>query len=145
MSAVNYGIGDNPAYHGETSSGFMELVQNNVTSVTDAISALSKRVSDQQTALSDHETALNAGAGQLQTLYQSLIDNNGIDSIDFDIEGRAIVDQHANDLRDQAIANLQAQMDDYQAQMDDYRATLEVVSSLTSALSEVMQYQHDVL
>ena len=45
----------------------------------------------------------------------------------------------------QAIANLQAQMEAYQAQMDDYRATLEVVSSLTSTLSEVMQYQHDVL
>jgi hypothetical protein len=74
MSAVNYSIGDNPPYHGETSSGFMESVQNNVTSVTDAIPALSKRVSDQQTALSDQGTALNASAGQLQTLYQSLID-----------------------------------------------------------------------
>ncbi len=55
------------------------------------------------------EAALNAtDAGQLQALYQSVIDRYQIDSIDFDIEGGAIRDYDSIALRNDAIAGLQA-------------------------------------
>jgi len=47
-------------------------------------------------------------AAQLQAQYQSVIDRYGISSIDFDIEGAAVQDQHSITLRDQALAGLQA-------------------------------------
>jgi aryl-phospho-beta-D-glucosidase BglC (GH1 family)/cellulase/cellobiase CelA1 len=55
------------------------------------------------------EAALNAtSVAHLQAQYQSVIDRYAITSIDFDIEGGAIRDHQANDLRAEAIAGLQA-------------------------------------
>src|SRR5262249_29653985 len=55
------------------------------------------------------EAALNAtSVSQLQAQYQSVIDRYHIDSIDFDIEGGAIQNGHANELRADAIAGLQS-------------------------------------
>jgi chitinase len=55
------------------------------------------------------EAALQAtSAAQLQSQYQSVISRYGITSIDFDIEGAAVLDQHSISLRDQAIVGLQA-------------------------------------
>ncbi|MBY0324701.1 MAG: cellulase family glycosylhydrolase [Reyranella sp.] len=54
------------------------------------------------------EAALAAtSASQLQAQYQSVIDRYHIDSIDFDIEGAAVANQHSLVLRDQAIVGLQ--------------------------------------
>ncbi|CAN5853373.1 hypothetical protein BH11PSE3_BH11PSE3_22930 [soil metagenome] len=55
------------------------------------------------------EAALAASsAAQLQAQYQSVIDRYHVTSIDFDIEGAAVADQHSLGLRDQAIVGLQA-------------------------------------
>jgi chitinase len=55
------------------------------------------------------EAALTApNAATLQAEYQSVIDRYHIDSIDFDIEGAAVADQHSIALRDQALVGLQA-------------------------------------
>ncbi|MBL6617811.1 MAG: sugar hydrolase [Reyranella sp.] len=55
------------------------------------------------------EAALAAtSANQLQAQYQSVIDRYHVDSIDFDIEGAAVADQHSLSLRDQALVGLQA-------------------------------------
>jgi len=44
----------------------------------------------------------------LQAEYQSVIDRYHVHSLDFDIEGAAVQDQHAITLRDQALAGLKA-------------------------------------
>jgi chitinase len=55
------------------------------------------------------EAALTApNAATLQAEYQSVIDRYHVDSIDFDIEGAAVEDQHSITLRDQALVGLQA-------------------------------------
>ncbi len=55
------------------------------------------------------EAALTASsAAVLQAEYQSVIDRYHVDSIDFDIEGAAVADQHSITLRDQALVGLQA-------------------------------------
>ena len=54
------------------------------------------------------EAALTAtSAASLQAEYQSVINRYHIDSIDFDIEGAAVLDQRSIDLRNQAIVGLQ--------------------------------------
>ena len=61
------------------------------------------------------EAALTApNASVLQAHYQSVIDRYHITSIDFDIEGAAVQDQHSITMRDQAIAGLQAANPDLQ-------------------------------
>ncbi|MBV8745732.1 MAG: fibronectin type III domain-containing protein [Xanthobacteraceae bacterium] len=50
-------------------------------------------------------TATNANA--LQAEYQSVIDRYHVNSLDFDIEGAAVQDQHSITLRDQALAGLE--------------------------------------
>ena len=55
------------------------------------------------------EAALTApNATVLQAEYQSVIDRYHITSIDFDIEGAAVMEQHSITMRDQAIVGLQA-------------------------------------
>jgi chitinase len=55
------------------------------------------------------EAALTApSATALQVEYQSVIDRYHIDSVDFDIEGAAELDQHSLGLRNQAIVGLEA-------------------------------------
>jgi RecJ-like exonuclease len=54
------------------------------------------------------EAALTAtSASALQAEYQSVIDRYHVNSIDFDIEGAAVQDQHSITLRDQALAGLE--------------------------------------
>ena len=61
------------------------------------------------------EAALAApNATILQAEYQSVIDRYHITSIDFDIEGAAVEDQHSITMRDHAIAGLQAANPDLQ-------------------------------
>ncbi|MDI1287876.1 MAG: Calx-beta domain-containing protein [Reyranella sp.] len=61
------------------------------------------------------EAALAApNASVLQAEYQSVIDRYHITSIDLDIEGAAVEDQHSITMRDQAIAGLQAANPDLQ-------------------------------
>ena len=47
-------------------------------------------------------------AQALQAEYQSVIDRYGVTSLDFDIEGAEVADQHAITLRDQALVGLKA-------------------------------------
>jgi chitodextrinase len=55
------------------------------------------------------EPALTAtSAASLQAQYQSVIDRYHVDSLDFDIEGAAVQDQHSIALRDQALVGLKA-------------------------------------
>jgi hypothetical protein len=55
------------------------------------------------------EAALTAtGAASLQAEYQSVIDRYHVHSLDFDIEGAAVQDQHSITLRDQALVGLKA-------------------------------------
>jgi chitodextrinase len=55
------------------------------------------------------EPALTAtSAASLQAEYQSVIDRYHVDSLDFDIEGMAVQDQHSITLRDQALVGLKA-------------------------------------
>jgi chitodextrinase len=55
------------------------------------------------------EPALTAtSAASLQAQYQSVIDRYHVDSLDFDIEGMAVQDQHSITLRDQALVGLKA-------------------------------------
>jgi hypothetical protein len=55
------------------------------------------------------EAALSAtSAASLQGEYQSVIDRYHIHSLDFDIEGIAVQDQHSITLRDQALVDLKA-------------------------------------
>jgi chitodextrinase len=55
------------------------------------------------------EPALTAtSAASLQAEYQSVIDRYHVDSLDFDIEGMAVQDQHSIALRDQALVGLKA-------------------------------------
>jgi hypothetical protein len=55
------------------------------------------------------EAALTAsGAASLQAEYQSVIDRYHVHSLDFDIEGLAVADQHSITLRDQALVGLKA-------------------------------------
>jgi hypothetical protein len=120
MSTVNDNKVENLAHSGEVSSGF------------NAVSAISDLVSD-------YNTALDASTSQLQALHQSLIDLHGSDSIDFGSERGAIPDQNFIDLRDQLLAK-QAEMVEFQALFQDY---MEVASSLTSTLVEVIEHQTD--
>jgi chitodextrinase len=54
------------------------------------------------------EPALTAtSANALQAEYQSVIDRYHVNSLDFDIEGAAVQDQHSITLRDQALAGLE--------------------------------------
>ncbi len=55
------------------------------------------------------EAALTAtSAAVLQAEYQSVIDRYQVDSIDFDIEGAAVLDSHSITLRNQALVGLEA-------------------------------------
>jgi hypothetical protein len=55
------------------------------------------------------EPALTAtSAASLQVEYQSVIDRYHVHSLDFDIEGMAVQDQHSITLRDQALVGLKA-------------------------------------
>jgi hypothetical protein len=55
------------------------------------------------------EAALTAtSAASLQAEYQSVIDRYHVGSLDFDIEGLAVGDQHSITLRDQALVDLKA-------------------------------------
>jgi hypothetical protein len=55
------------------------------------------------------EAALTAtSAASLQAEYQSVIDRYHVHSLDFDIEGMAVQDQHSITLRDQALVGLKA-------------------------------------
>jgi chitodextrinase len=55
------------------------------------------------------EAALTAtSAASLQAEYQSVIDRYHIHSLDFDVEGAAVQDQHSITLRDQALVGLKA-------------------------------------
>jgi chitodextrinase len=55
------------------------------------------------------EPALTAtSAASLQAEYQSVIDRYHVDSLDFDIEGAAVQNQHSIMLRDQALVGLKA-------------------------------------
>ncbi|MDP1749345.1 MAG: Calx-beta domain-containing protein, partial [Reyranella sp.] len=55
------------------------------------------------------EAALTAtSAAVLQAEYQSVIDRYQVDSIDFDIEGAAVLDTHSITLRNQALVGLEA-------------------------------------
>jgi hypothetical protein len=55
------------------------------------------------------EAALTAtSAASLQAEYQSVIDRYHVHSLDFDIEGLAVADQHSITLRDQALVGLKA-------------------------------------
>ena len=55
------------------------------------------------------EAALTAtSAASLQAEYQSVIDRYHVHSLDFDIEGLAVGDQHSITLRDQALVGLKA-------------------------------------
>jgi hypothetical protein len=55
------------------------------------------------------EAALTAtSAASLQAEYQSVIDRYHVHSLDFDIEGAAVQDQHSITLRDQALVGLKA-------------------------------------
>jgi hypothetical protein len=55
------------------------------------------------------EAALTAtSAASLQAEYQSVIDRYHVHSLDFDIEGIAVQDQHSITLRDQALVGLKA-------------------------------------
>src|SRR5262249_59847623 len=47
-------------------------------------------------------------AASLQAEYQSVIDRYHVHSLDFDIEGAAVQDQHSITLRDQALVGLKA-------------------------------------
>jgi hypothetical protein len=74
-----------------------------------AIQAMGGNITISFGGAAGQEAALTApNAATLQAEYQSVIDRYQVNSIDFDIEGAAELDQHSLHLRDQAVAGLQA-------------------------------------
>ena len=74
-----------------------------------AIQAMGGNITISFGGAAGQEAALTASsAATLQAEYQSVIDRYQVNSIDFDIEGAAELDQHSLHLRDQAIVGLQA-------------------------------------
>ena len=75
----------------------------------EAIQAMGGNITISFGGAAGQEAALTApSAATLQAEYQSVIDRYQVNSIDFDIEGTAELDQHSLHLRDQAIVGLQA-------------------------------------
>ena len=80
-----------------------------ILSQVQAIQAAGGQITISFGGAAGREAAFTApSALALQAEYQSVIDRYGITSIDFDIEGAALLDQHSLALRDQAIVGLQA-------------------------------------
>jgi chitodextrinase len=80
-----------------------------ILSQVQAIQAAGGHVTISFGGAAGQEAALTAtSAASLQAEYQSVIDRYHVNSLDFDIEGAAVQDQHSITLRDQALAGLQA-------------------------------------
>jgi chitodextrinase len=80
-----------------------------ILSQVQAIQAAGGHVTISFGGAAGQEAALTAtGAADLQAEYQSVIDRYHVDSLDFDIEGAAVADQHSITLRDQALVGLKA-------------------------------------
>jgi hypothetical protein len=80
-----------------------------ILSQVQAIQAAGGDVSISFGGAAGQEAALTAtSATSLQAEYQSVIDRYHVHSLDFDIEGAAVQDQHSITLRDQALAGLEA-------------------------------------
>jgi hypothetical protein len=88
-----------------------DMLSNGTTiqSQVKAIQAAGGHVTVSFGGANGQEAAFTApSAAALQAEYQSVIDRYHIDSIDFDIEGVAVADQHSITLRDQALVGLEA-------------------------------------
>jgi chitinase len=80
-----------------------------ILSQVQAIQAAGGHVTISFGGAAGQEAALTASsAASLQAEYQSVIDRYHVTSLDFDIEGAAVQDQHSITLRDQALTGLQA-------------------------------------
>jgi chitodextrinase len=80
-----------------------------ILSQVQAIQAAGGHVTISFGGAAGEEAALTAtSAASLQADYQSVIDRYHVTSLDFDIEGAAVADQHSITLRDQALAGLKA-------------------------------------
>lgn len=80
-----------------------------ILSQVQAIQAAGGHVTISFGGAAGQEAALTASnAASLQAEYQSVIDRYHVNSLDFDIEGAAVQDQHSIAMRDQALAALQA-------------------------------------
>lgn len=80
-----------------------------ILSQVQAIQAAGGHVTISFGGAAGQEAALTAtSAASLQAEYQSVIDRYHVDSLDFDIEGLAVADQHSITVRDQALAGLKA-------------------------------------
>ncbi len=80
-----------------------------ILSQVQAIQAAGGHVTISFGGAAGQEAALTAtSAASLQAEYQSVIDRYHVSSLDFDIEGAAVADQHSITLRDQALAGLKA-------------------------------------
>ena len=106
MLSSNHGIGwqGTGAITDDTLANGTTILQQ-----VEAIQALGGHITISFGGAAGQEAALTApNASTLQAEYQSVIDRYHIDSIDFDIEGAAVADQHSITLRDQALVGLQA-------------------------------------
>jgi chitodextrinase len=80
-----------------------------ILSQVEAIQAAGGHVTISFGGAAGQEAALTASsAASLQAEYQSVIDRYHVTSLDFDIEGAAVEDQHSITLRDQALVALKA-------------------------------------
>ncbi len=80
-----------------------------ILSQVQAIQAAGGHVTISFGGAAGQEAALTAtSAASLQAEYQTVIDRYHINSLDFDIEGAAVQDQHSITLRDQALVGLEA-------------------------------------
>jgi chitodextrinase len=80
-----------------------------ILSQVQAIQAAGGHVTISFGGAAGQEAALTAiSATSLQAEYQSVIDRYHVHSLDFDIEGAAVQDQHSITVRDQALAGLEA-------------------------------------
>jgi chitinase len=80
-----------------------------ILSQVQAIQAAGGHVTISFGGAAGQEAALTAtGVADLQAEYQSVIDRYHVNSLDFDIEGAAVADQHSITLRDQALVGLKA-------------------------------------
>ncbi len=80
-----------------------------ILSQVQAIQAAGGHVTISFGGAAGQEAALTAtSAASLQAEYQSVVDRYHVTSLDFDIEGAAVADQHSITLRDQALVGLKA-------------------------------------
>jgi chitodextrinase len=79
-----------------------------ILSQVEAVQAAGGHITISFGGAAGQEAALTApNATTLQSEYQSVIDRYHVNSIDFDIEGAAVADQHSITLRDQALVGLE--------------------------------------